>query len=117
MKNELDQFLEAVKADYLKWEGPLDSLTDVQSRMYKEFCDGLHIVETQLYYRVHTKTSVHSFIVKNDGPQFKRGDILKAAGYNTPAKNQARGNLFTGYRIRWTGAAPAMTKNMSLKSS
>ena len=35
---------------------------------------------------------------------FKKGDILKAAGYNAPALNQPRGNVLTGnYNIRWTG--------------
>ena len=35
---------------------------------------------------------------------FKKGDILKAAGYNKPALNSARGNVLDGnYAIQWTG--------------
>jgi hypothetical protein len=111
----LNQYLEAIKADY-RSEQVLDAteqtagairlsaLTPTQERMRKEFEEGLHVVETKLYYRIHTSTSVHSFIVKEDGPKFKRGDILKAASWNTPAKNQARGNIFGTYRVLWTGA-------------
>jgi hypothetical protein len=102
MTEALNKYLEAILVDYLKWNGPTPD--DVQVKMAEEFKTGLHVVETQLYYRVHTKTSCHSFIVKQGGPKFKRGDILKSAGYNTPAKNQARGNIFGMYRIRWTGA-------------
>ena len=44
------------------------------------------------------------FIVKEDFKHFKKGDILKAAGYNAPALNQPRGNVLTGnYPIQWTG--------------
>lgn len=105
----LSKYLEAIKADYHSW-GKTGKMSDqelaesIEGRMAKEFDEGLHIVETQLYYRVHAKTFVHSFIVKQDGPKFKRGDILKSAGYRVPAKNQARGNIFGAYRILWTGA-------------
>ena len=49
-------------------------------------------------------TRVFCFIVKEDFNHFKKGDILKAAGYNAPALNAARGNVLTGnYAIQWTG--------------
>lgn len=106
MKEVLSKYLGAIKADYLNWIGP--NPTDIQMQMYNEFALGLSIEEGSVYLKVisnrGSSRSVHSFIVKQDGPKFKRGDILKAAGWNAPAKNQARGNLFTGYRIQWTGA-------------
>ena len=43
-------------------------------------------------------TSVWGFINKSNS-NFKEGDILKAAGWRTPALNKARGNLFDGYDI------------------
>lgn len=42
--------------------------------------------------------SVWGFINKSN-PNFKEGDVLKAAGWRTPALNKARGNLFDGYDI------------------
>jgi len=49
-------------------------------------------------------TGVFCFVVKEDFKHFKKGDILKAAGYNAPALNSARGNVLTGnYHIQWTG--------------
>ena len=42
--------------------------------------------------------SVWGFINKSN-PNFKEGDVLKSAGWATPALNKARGNLFDGYQI------------------
>ena len=42
--------------------------------------------------------TVWGFINKSN-PNFKEGDVLKAAGWRTPALNKARGNLFDGYDI------------------
>ena len=34
----------------------------------------------------------------------KKGDVLKAASWNAPALNRARGNVFEGlYPMKWTG--------------
>jgi len=35
----------------------------------------------------------------NTGITFKEGDVLKSAGWATPALNSPRGNLFEGYQI------------------
>ena len=56
------------------------------------------------YIKVVQENGVFCFIVKEDFKHFKKGDILKAAGYNAPALNSARGNVLTGnYAIQWTG--------------
>ena len=56
------------------------------------------------YIKIVQDTGVFCFIAKEDFKHFKKGDILKAAGYNAPALNQARGNILDGnYRIQWTG--------------
>ena len=48
---------------------------------------------------------VWCFVVNtDDDAKFKRGDILKAAGFNAPARNAPRGNVLDGgFPIQWTG--------------
>ena len=56
------------------------------------------------YVKIVQDTGVFAFVIKEDSGRFKKGDILKAAGYNAPALNSARGNVLTGnYNIQWTG--------------
>ena len=56
------------------------------------------------YIKIVQDTGVFCFIAKEDFKHFKKGDILKAAGYNAPALNSPRGNVLTGdYMIQWTG--------------
>ena len=58
----------------------------------------------QKYIKVTRENGVFGFIMMKDYRHFKRGDILKAAGYNAPALNSARGNVLTGnYYVQWTG--------------
>ena len=58
----------------------------------------------QRYIRVVRDRGVFAFVVKEDSGKFKKGDVLKAAGYNKPALNSARGNVLNGnYYIQWTG--------------
>ena len=62
------------------------------------------------------QTSVWGFIAKSDFDKvnklrkgnptisFKEGDLLKSAGWNTPALNASRGNIFDdNYKVQWTG--------------
>tara|TARA_B100000131_G_scaffold175621_1_gene169660 strand:+ start:75 stop:446 length:372 start_codon:yes stop_codon:yes gene_type:complete len=42
--------------------------------------------------------SVWGFINKGN-PKFNVGDILKSAGWKTPALNKARGNILEGYNV------------------
>ena len=67
--------------------------------------ENLFRVETgKKYIRVVRENGVFCFIVREDSGKFKKGDILKAAGYRAPARNSARGNVLTGnYNIQWTG--------------
>jgi len=66
--------------------------------------DSISIREGKKYIKVVRDNGVFCFISKIDFKHFKKGDILKAAGYNAPALNQPRGNVLTGnYAIRWTG--------------
>ena len=56
------------------------------------------------YIKIVQDTGVFCFIVKENFKHFLKGDILKAAGYNAPALNRARGNVLSGnYSIQWTG--------------
>jgi len=78
--------------------------------MKLEFNNSWRIEPGQKYIKLVSKNSVHSFIVKQDmytpggQLQFKKGDVLKAASWSSPAKNRPRGNVFDGnYPMQWTG--------------
>ena len=38
-------------------------------------------------------------VLLTNNPKFNVGDILKAAGWKTPALNKARGNILEGYNV------------------
>ena len=62
------------------------------------------ISEGKKYIKVVQDTGVFAFVMKEDSGHLKKGDVLKAAGYNKPALNSARGNVLNGnYHIQWTG--------------
>lgn len=108
MKEALEKYFEAIKADYVAWGKPIQNPPPegctYREEQVKLFNEGLRYTEGEKYIKVISGSSVHSFIVKGgDGGKFKRGDILKPAGCNAPAKNKARGNIFGEYTIFWTG--------------
>ena len=90
--------------------------------MFTEFKENLGYQTTgRKYLKVVTgafgegQTSVWGFIAKSDFDKvnklrkghptisFKEGDLLKAAGWKTPALNAPRGNIFDSYKVQWTG--------------
>ena len=106
MNEALEILVEEIKKDYLRFTSRnfTRDLTDINKRMIEEFNGGIEIQEGRKYIKVLTNRSVWGFIMKEDDKKFKAGDILKAAGYNAPARNAARGNILEGgYTIQWTG--------------
>lgn len=97
----LQKFLAASGADYKQW---MKGDSPHTQEMIQEYNDGLRYEFGKKYIKVIDRDSVHSFIVMNNEGKFKRGDILKAASWRSPARNFARGNIFGEYTIRWTGA-------------
>jgi len=101
MTAEMTDLLENIKSDYM-FKGSTEA---VKVDMTKEFNDNLSYSVGSKYIKVMTKSSVWGFVVNTDNDKkFKKGDILKAAGYNAPARNKPRGNIVDGgYTVRWTG--------------
>ena len=66
--------------------------------------DNYKVTEGRKYMKVVRENSVAAFVLKEDYKHFKKGDVLKAASWNAPALNRARGNVFEGlYPMQWTG--------------
>jgi len=93
----------AMIADYAKFMVPD---TDTKKKMNADYVDTYDIRYGKKYIKIVCNNSVAAFVVGVDNDKkFKKGDILKAAGWNAPARNAARGNVLDGgYAINWTGA-------------
>jgi oligoribonuclease NrnB/cAMP/cGMP phosphodiesterase (DHH superfamily) len=110
MQNEIQKLLETIVADYDQWQNRCakgEPKSEVQQRMFEEFKSDLGYSEGTKYIKITKNNggSVWGFVVATDkDKKFRKGDILKAAGFNAPARNAARGNIFDdGYMIQWTG--------------
>ena len=101
----IKNLMAGAKADYVKWStlGGKE-LTGYSKEQVDNWDNKTKIKEGKKYIKIVQDTGVFCFIVKEDFKHFKKGDILKAAGYNAPALNSARGNVLAGnYPIQWTG--------------
>ena len=79
-------------------------LTGYSKDQVEKWDSNTKVSQGKKYIKVVQENGVFCFIVKEYFKHFKKGDILKAAGYNAPALNSARGNVLTGnYMIQWTG--------------
>ena len=101
----IKNLMAGAKLDYEKWStlGGKE-LTGYAKEQVDNWDSKTKINNGKKYIKIVQDTGVFCFIVKEDFKHFKKGDILKAAGYNAPALNSARGNVLTGnYAIQWTG--------------
>tara|TARA_R110000803_G_scaffold90534_1_gene157989 strand:+ start:23037 stop:23390 length:354 start_codon:yes stop_codon:yes gene_type:complete len=114
MENEINNLLDAIKSDYAKFKGRWiakdEAMKQRQAKMTDDFNTELGFKVGKKYIKITQRNggSVWGFVVNTDNDsKFKRGDILKAAGYSTPARNQARGNVIEGNLswVEWTGPA------------
>ena len=94
------------KADYVRCSTSdgRKELTGYSLEQTEKWDSNTRIMPGKKYIKVVQENGVFAFVMKEDSGKFKKGDILKAAGYNKPALNSARGNVLTGnYNIQWTG--------------
>ena len=93
------------KADYVRMSTSGGrELTGYSKEQVDNWDNKTKVSQGKKYIKIVQDTGVFCFIVKEDFKHFKKGDILKAAGYNAPALNSPRGNVLTGnYAIQWTG--------------
>jgi len=101
----IKNLMAGAKADYVKCStlGGKE-LTGYSKEQVDNWDNKTKVSQGKKYIKIVQDTGVFCFIAKEDFKHFKKGDILKAAGYNAPALNQPRGNVLTGnYNIRWTG--------------
>ena len=112
MNAAMNILIENIKKDYFDWTTGCAAangrciLSDTNKEMIEKFNALLTYKTGSKYIKVFTEGgSVWGFVVNTfHDKKFEMGDILKAAGYNAPARNAARGNIIDGgYTVRWTG--------------
>jgi hypothetical protein len=104
LETALNTLIEKIKASYANWGSNDRDPGGVRERMIAEFNEQISYTVGKKYIKILTRRSVWGFVMLNDDKQFARGDILKAASYNAPARNFKRGNVFGNYDVNWTGA-------------
>ena len=94
------------KADYVRMStsNGKKELSGYSLEQTDKWDSNTKVMPGKKYIKIVQDTGVFCFIAKEDFKHFKKGDILKAAGYNAPALNSPRGNVLNGnYPIQWTG--------------
>ena len=106
LKDGITNMMLGAKNDYIRMStmGGKRELTGYSKEQVDNWDSKTKIKEGKKYIKVVQDTGVFAFVMKEDSGHLKKGDILKAAGYNKPALNSARGNVLNGnYYIQWTG--------------
>ena len=109
MQQQIETLIQDIVNDYDIWQNICakgEPKSSVQNDMFDRFKSRIDFKEGKKYIKIFTEGgSVWGFVVNTDKDnKFRKGDILKAAGWNAPARNAARGNILDGgYKIQWTG--------------
>ena len=106
LKDGITNMMLGAKDDYIRMStmGGKRELTGYSKEQVDNWDSKTKIKEGKKYIKVVQDTGVFAFVMKEDSGHLKKGDVLKAAGYNKPALNAARGNVLNGnYHIQWTG--------------
>jgi hypothetical protein len=108
MQNEINKLIQKCKKDYVKFATAGGRGTPEAGSYFANelanFDDSFEVKEGSKYIKLIRGGGVWGFIVNTDtDKKFAKGDILMAAGYNAPARNKARGNVFGEYSVAWTG--------------
>ena len=105
LEEGIKNLMAGAKADYVRMStSGGKELSGYSKEQVDSWDNKTKVSQGKKYIKIVQDTGVFCFIVKEDFKHFKKGDILKAAGYNAPALNSARGNVLSGnYRIQWTG--------------
>ena len=105
LKDGITNMMLGAKNDYIRMStSGGKELTGYSKEQVDLWDHNTTVYEGKKYIKIVQDTGVFAFVMKEDSGRFKKGDILKAAGYNKPALNSARGNVLTGnYAIQWTG--------------
>ena len=106
LEQGINNMMAGAKDDYVKMStsNGKKELVGYSKEQVDKWDSLIRVEQGQKFIRVVRENGVFAFIVKEDNGRFKKGDILKPAGYRAPAKNSARGNVLSGnYYIQWTG--------------
>ena len=108
LEEGIKNMMSGAKDDYKRWSSNAHGEQSQWSKDSVAAWDSkTKVYPGKKYIKVVQENGVFAFIVKEDFKYFKKGDILKPAGYNAPALNSPRGNVLTrksiNYNIQWTG--------------
>jgi len=113
MSRALIKMAGVMKKDYQRfWQASAkgEPISEFAQAQLEGFMESIEFSGGSKYIKVirnDNQRTVWGFIVNTDtDKKFKRGDILKPAGWAAPARNKARGNVFEDLSwVQWTGPA------------
>ena len=103
----LDKLSAKINADFVKFMSiSVPTIEGYKEERITKFNSELQFKVGKKYIKFTSGGSVWGFVMIEDDDKFLKGDILKPAGHNAPARNFARGNILNGEfgRTQWTGA-------------